>query len=57
MNPQITRIKQIQSKDPKTHQRIGAAMEVHSTLGHGFLEAVYHECLEIEFSKQSIPFT
>ncbi len=34
----------------------GACMDVYKTLGHGFLEAVYQECLEIEFRRQSIPF-
>ena len=35
---------------------IGACMEVHRELGHGFLEAVYQETLEIELTKQKIPF-
>lgn len=37
----------IMEKDPRTHQIIGAAMEVHNEMGPGHLEAVYHECLEI----------
>jgi len=42
--------------DPQTYAIIGAAMEVHKTLGHGFLEAVYHEALAIELQKSEIPF-
>ena len=35
---------------------IGACMEVHKYFGNGFLEPVYQESLEIEFTSQSIPF-
>jgi len=35
---------------------VGACMEVHKTLGCGFLEAVYQEALAIELAKQNIPF-
>lgn len=34
----------------------GAAFEVYRAMGAGFLEAVYQECLEIEFADRSIPF-
>lgn len=35
----------------------GAVFEVYKTLGCGFLEAVYQECMEIELKKQGIPFS
>jgi GxxExxY protein len=44
------------TKDQRTYSIIGAAMEVHSVMGSGLLEAVYQECLEIEFSQKKIPF-
>jgi GxxExxY protein len=43
-------------KDPRTHKIIGAAMEVHNEMGSGHLEAVYQECLEIEFELQGVLF-
>lgn len=39
-------------KDQRTHSIIGAAMEIHRILGTGLLEAVYHECLDIEFDNK-----
>ncbi len=43
-------------KDQRTHNIIGAAMEVHRNMGPGCLEAVYQECLEIELKERNIPF-
>lgn len=34
----------------------GAIFEVYKEMGCGFLEAVYHECLQSEFAKLNIPF-
>ena len=38
-------------KDPLTGQVIGAAIEVHRTLGPGLLESAYEECLCWELSE------
>jgi len=39
-----------------SNQIIGAAIEVHRTLGPGLLESVYEECLVYELSARQIPF-
>ena len=45
------------TRDQDTYNIIGAAMAVHKELGHGFLEAIYHEALEQEFNLHDIPFS
>ena len=42
--------------EKETFSIIGAAMTVHRNLGSGFLESVYQEALEVEFTNQRIPF-
>lgn len=40
----------------ETHQILGACFEVYREKGCGFLEAVYQECLEVEFGLRGVPF-
>ncbi len=49
-------MKATEKRDPQTYAIIGAAMEIHRQLGHGFLEAVYQDAAVIEFSLRNIPF-
>ena len=39
-----------------SYKIIGACMKVHSFLGHGFLEIVYKDAMQIEFAKADIDF-
>ncbi|MDZ4688564.1 MAG: GxxExxY protein [Planctomycetaceae bacterium] len=39
----------------ESYKIMGACFEVYREMGPGFLEAVYQECLEIEFEIQQIP--
>ncbi|HYO24154.1 MAG TPA: GxxExxY protein [Lacipirellulaceae bacterium] len=48
-------MKELILKD-ESYAVLGACFEVYNHLGPGFLEAVYHEALEYEFSDRGIPF-
>ncbi len=41
--------------EQESYRILGACFEVYKEKGCGFLEAVYQECLELEFELQSIP--
>ncbi|WP_304518205.1 GxxExxY protein [Cecembia rubra] len=40
----------------ESYEIIGAGFDVHRELGHGFLESVYAEALQIELTKKNIAF-
>ncbi len=42
--------------ETETFELRGAIFEVSRVMGHGFLEAVYQECLVLEFERRGIPF-
>lgn len=41
----------------ETFRIIGICMEVHRELGHGFLENVYKDAIELELIDQGIPYS
>ena len=42
--------------DILSNKTIGVAIEVHKTLGPGFIESIYHNAMKKELEIQSIPF-
>lgn len=42
--------------DDLTYQIIGAAIEVHKSIGPGLLESVYHKCLKQEFFERGLSY-
>lgn len=42
--------------DQLIYDIIGAAIEVHSQLGPGLLESIYHKCMKIELVRRGISF-
>jgi len=43
--------------EQESYKILGACFEVYNSIGSGFLEAVYQECLGIELSLQQIPYS
>ena len=39
-----------------TQQVIGMAMKIHSKMRSGYVESVYHRCMEVELAAANIPF-
>ncbi len=56
----ITKIKKritvIRDKDPLTEKIIGCAYKVHSELGPGFNEGIYHNALKVAFDQDELKY-
>jgi GxxExxY protein len=46
----------IENKDPLTEKIIGSAYKVHSELGPGFSEGIYHNALKIALEEDGLKF-
>jgi GxxExxY protein len=40
----------------ESYDIIGSCFNVYNNIGHGFLEPIYQEALELEFDEQLVPF-
>ncbi|MBI2422909.1 MAG: GxxExxY protein [Candidatus Hydrogenedentes bacterium] len=49
-------LQDLAAKDPDVCAIVEAAIEVHTTLGHGFLVPVYCQALAVELSARSVAF-
>jgi len=55
-NSNVARAEPRKEVDELARKVIGAAIEVHRTLGPGYLENIYEEALCVEIAGQNIPF-
>jgi GxxExxY protein len=46
----------IKDKDPLTEKIIGCAYKVHSELGPGFTEGIYHNALKVAFDENEVKY-
>lgn len=53
-NPETTVVGKVVFPE-ESYRIMGACFEVHNDKGSGFLEAVYQECLALEFARQGLP--
>lgn len=57
MIPEIkTQIPEIKERDPLTEQIIACAYKVHSELGPGFNERIYHNALKLSLDSKKLKY-